>query len=190
MRRNSSKRGWGFLVLEFIIVFVSVSGAFYVDTLKEDRRVYQNQIKFYETFLMNLNVQGMKADQLINAVDSLIFNAENADEIQYAEVDFSSNQLIIRSAFESNYFEAITPEFLRNLDEGSNLITRLDKTVDRLNQRVDAYQLGLIEERNFEKWYVSELKHIRSLAQTLSGVINGDSGAAPSTKALLERLKE
>lgn len=190
MRRNK-KRTWPFLLAEFLVVFISVSGAFYLDTLKEDRLLKQNQIRYYETFLMNLEIGAAKIARLQTQIDTLVSQSQNDPDFQVRvrrNLTFVNNQLIIRAGFEEQNFSVITPQYLRNLDEGSNLITRVQQRLNTLELRTQEYQFSnQIDKQAFEDWYKNELRAISNLLQALNRAVN--EGAIPATKSLLEELK-
>ncbi|MBO6794149.1 MAG: hypothetical protein JJ895_09565 [Balneolaceae bacterium] len=143
--RSNKKRSWTFLLAEFFVVFISVSGAFYLDTVKEDRQLKENQIRYYETFLMNLEIGAAKIERLQTQIDTLVSQSQNNPNFQFRvrrNLSFVNNQLIIRAGFEELNFSVITPQYLRNLDEGSNLITRVQQRLNNLEFRTQEYQFS------------------------------------------------
>ncbi len=189
--RGNKKRSWTFLLAEFFVVFISVSGAFYLDTVKEDRQLRENQIKYYETFLLNLEVGAYKIEILNNSI-SAILEKHQANSEEPITIDrnlsFMNNQLVIRSGFEEQNFSVITPQYLRNLDEGSNLITRVQNRLANLEARTQEYLFYTnVDKAAFKEWYLDELVGITQVLAALDQAVN--EGAIPATKQFLEELK-
>ncbi len=189
--RRRQQRAWPFLVAEFLVVFISVSGAFYLDTVKEDRKLKENQIRYYETFLMNLEVGSAKIARLQTQIDTLIVQATTGEDFEIRvrrNLNFVNNQLIIRAGFEEQNFSVITPQYFRNLDEGSNLITRVQRRLNTLELRTQEYVFSnQISREAFKSWYINELQAISNLLKALDQAVN--QGAIPATQNLLEELK-
>ena len=135
MKKIIQNRSWKFLLLELLVVFIGVYGAFYLTTLREEAVERRNRVNYYETFLLNLDDLYTKAVSAKERVDSLRNQlATNPDsEISInRSIDFTNNMLIVRSGFESENFTTIGKDYLASLDRGSNLISVIEKRVDIL----------------------------------------------------------
>ena len=186
IRRGS----WRFLVFEFIVVFVGIYGAFYLTTLREEQIDRRNQVNYYETFMLNLDYLYLNADAVKKVVDAeLESHLQNpvAEFETIRQIDFTNNMLIVRSGFEAENFTTIGKDYLASLDQGSNLISLIEKRANILEDETREfliYKKG--DEEAFRKWYIEELETLSGLLEELMSTIK--DGAIPETKEIIRQI--
>ena len=192
MKKIIQNRSWKFLLLELLVVFIGVYGAFYLTTLREEAVERRNRVNYYETFLLNLDDLYTKAVSAKERVDSLRNQlATNPDsEISInRSIDFTNNMLIVRSGFESENFTTIGKDYLASLDRGSNLISVIEKRVDILESETRKFLIyGEGNEEQFKKWYSEELEVLSNYLEALQFTIS--KGAVPETKIMIKQLED
>lgn len=192
MKKIIQNRSWKFLLLELLVVFIGVYGAFYLTTLREEAVERRNRVNYYETFLLNLDDLYTKAVSAKERVDSLRNQlATNPDsEISInRSIDFTNNMLIVRSGFESENFTTIGKDYLASLDRGSNLISVIEKRVDILESETRKFLIyGEGNEEQFKKWYYEELEVLSNYLEALQFTIS--KGAVPETKTMIKQLED
>jgi len=192
MKKIIQNRSWKFLLLELLVVFIGVYGAFYLTTLREEAVERRNRVNYYETFLLNLDDLYTKAVSAKERVDSLRNElATNPDsEISInRSIDFTNNMLIVRSGFESENFTTIGKDYLASLDRGSNLISVIEKRVDILESETRKFLIyGEGNEEQFKKWYSEELEVLSNYLEALQFTIS--KGAVPETKIMIKQLED
>jgi hypothetical protein len=192
MKKIIQNRSWKFLLLELLVVFIGVYGAFYLTTLREEAVERRNRVNYYETFLLNLDDLYAKAVSAKKEVDSLgneLANNPNHEISLNRSIDFTNNMLIVRSGFESENFTTIGKDYLASLDRGSNLISVIEKRADILEAETRKFLLyGDGNEREFIKWYTEELGVLSDLLEQLQLTIS--KGAVPETRIMINQLKE
>lgn len=191
MSRYSKSRGWKFLLLEMIIVFIGVYGAFYLTTLREEQIDRRNQVNYYKTFLLNLEDLQKSAVTIRAEVDSLLSEQESIppSEIRLVRaIDFTNNMLIVRSGFESDNFTTIGKDYLASLDRGSNLISMIEKRANILEEETRYFLIyGSGKENEFRAWYIEELKTLSGLLSALESTIV--NGAVPETNTIIKMIE-
>jgi len=192
MKKIIQNRSWKFLLLELLVVFIRVYGAFYLTTLREEAVERRNRVNYYETFLLNLDDLYAKAVSAKEEVDSLRSELANNPDYEISlnrSIDFTNNMLIVRSGFESENFTTIGKEYLSSLDRGSNLISVIEKRVDILEAETRKFLIyGEGNEREFKKWYAEELEVLSDYLGGLQFTIS--KGAVPETRIMIKQLKE
>jgi hypothetical protein len=192
MKKIIQNRSWKFLLLELLVVFIGVYGAFYLTTLREEAVERRNRVNYYETFLLNLDDLYAKAVSAKEEVDSLRSELANNPDYEISlnrSIDFTNNMLIVRSGFESENFTTIGKEYLSSLDRGSNLISVIEKRVDILEAETRKFLIyGEGNEREFKKWYAEELEVLSDYLGGLQFTIS--KGAVPETRIMIKQLKD
>lgn len=188
IKRRSS---WGFLLFEFLVVFIGIYGAFYLTTLREEQIEHRNQVNYYKTFMLNLEYLNSSAEAVKEKVDSVIEKhkkSEDAEIVLIREIDFTNNMLIVRSGFEAENFTTIGQEYLASLDRGSNLISLIEKRANILEEETRTYLIyGEGRDKEFRRWYLSELESLSELLSRLQATIT--RGAVPETKNIIELME-
>ena len=102
---------------------------------------------------------------------------------------------MLKSAFNSGYLENIDSDYIKNISNGSNHLTRVAKLIDSYNSSVN----GVLIKHDFDnevfynsdkslkkqyKWCKTDLEHIVGY---LNGLEKGITiGAIPDTKSLIK----
>lgn len=192
MKKISRNRSWKFLLLELMVVFIGVYGAFYLTTLREEAVERRNRVNYYETFLLNLDDLYTKAVSAKNEVDSLRSELANNRDYRISlnrSIDFTNNMLIVRSGFESENFTTIGKDYLASLDRGSNLISVIEKRADILEAETRKFLIyGEGNDSEFKKWYSEELEVLSGYLASLQLTIS--KGAVPETRIMIKQLKD
>ncbi len=187
-RRN---RSWRFLLIELVVVFVGVYGAFYLSTLQEAKRERQNRVNYYQTFLFNLDQLYADATRVKSEVDSTLTLLEEKPDIPISinrDIDFTNNMLVVRGGFESENFTTIGQEYLASLDRGSNLISSIEKRANYLEEETRRFLIYGGNEMQFRRWYRGELARLSLYLGQLQQTIT--EGAVPETREIIRQIEE
>ena len=190
MNQYKVQRGWKFLIVELLVVFIGVYGAFYLSTLQEEKRDRMNRVNYYKTFMLNLDDLYAGATRVKTEVDSAIVLMQNnpGSPIRLnRNIDFTSNMLIVRGGFESENFTTIGQDYLASLDRGSNLISIISKRCNYLEEETRKFLIYGGNERVFREWQLQELQSISGFLEMLQLTIS--EGAVPETKLIIQMIE-
>lgn len=188
------KKDWIRSFVELIIIFIGVYGAFLLNNYRQQNLTEQVQLKYYQTFLADLQSLQNKTDKLISQVETMIDEVETAesDALPYnRHLTLPNTSFIIKSAYESNNFRSLSTGYLINIEGGSNLIKHIERRFQILDEEVRNYILfkenNAKAEQEFKNWYINELKFILGLLTELKEAI--EEGAIPATKELIAEME-
>lgn len=183
---------WKFLLLELVVVFIGVYGAFYLTTLREEQIDRHNRVNYYKTFMLNLEDLRSHAIRVKAEVDSTISTLQKDSEAEITvnrNINFTKNMLIVRSGFESENFTTIGQEYLASLDRGSDLISMIQLRAGTIESETRTFLIygKDASEKEFRTWYVGELSLLSRLLGALQNTIS--NGAVPETREMIKRLE-
>ena len=183
---------WGSFLIDLIIVFVGVYGAFQMDSYRSDKEDIKNRITYFETFESMLDQYLYRSKELNTSINSILTEVKsNPDKkIDFVhDFDFTNSIYIVESVFSSDRFAGVDSRFMRNLESGGNVIKAIEYRVNSLRDAVrDAIISGSAESKEFRQWYIGELTVISG---QLSGLITSiEEGALPQTRHLIEELEK
>ncbi len=191
MRSFLKDRSWRFLLFEFIVVFVGIYGAFYLNTLREEQIERRNQVNYYKTFMLNLDYLYANAESVKTLVETSLKEHEENPEAEFKilrEIDFTNNMLIVRSGFEAENFTTIGQEYLASLDRGSNLISLIEKRANILEDETREFLIYKNGDKEaFRKWYIEEHQILSGLLDALMSTIK--NGAVPETREIIRLIE-
>lgn len=183
---------WKFLLLELVVVFIGVYGAFYLTTLREEQVDRYNRVNYYKTFMLNLEDLLTHAVRVKAEVDSTLKTVQEDPDSEITinrSINFTKNMLIVRSGFESENFTTIGQDYLASLDRGSDLISKIQyraNTIEAETRKFLIYGKGA-SEAEFRKWYIGELTLLSRLLGALHNTIT--NGAVPETQEMIKRIE-
>lgn len=183
---------WKFLLLELVVVFIGVYGAFYLTTLREEQVDRYNRVNYYKTFMLNLEDLRTHAVRVKAEVDSTLKTVQEDPDSEITinrSINFTKNMLIVRSGFESENFTTIGQDYLASLDRGSDLISMIQyraNTIEAETRKFLIYGEGA-SEAEFRKWYIGELTLLSRLLGALHNTIT--NGAVPETQEMIKRIE-
>lgn len=183
---------WKFLLLELVVVFIGVYGAFYLTTLREEQVDRYNRVNYYKTFMLNLEDLRTHAVRVKAEVDSTLKTVQEDPDSEITinrSINFTKNMLIVRSGFESENFTTIGQDYLASLDRGSDLISMIQyraNTIEAETRKFLIYGKGA-SEAEFRKWYIGELTLLSRLLGALHNTIT--NGAVPETQEMIKRIE-
>ena len=192
------KKGIGKLLIELLIVFIGVYLAFQLNNYKEEKSNKNIKNNYYKVLLkdFNANLQDIQlAKKEIQSFISQIDSGKKPNPALIKKIDLTNNLFLIKSAFNSGYLENLESEYIKNISNGSNHLTRVAKLIDNYNNSVSATQIKY----NFDKtlFYNSDnslkeqYKWCKEDLEYIVGYLNGleigiSKGAIPDTKALIK----
>ena len=182
---------WGNMVLELLVVFVGVFGAFQLDSYQSNRQEVKNQITYFKAFELVLDRYLRSSQSLKADVDSLakVVASDPTAHIDFLPaLDFTNSIYIVEAVFTSDRFSGIGSEFMMNLELGANQIKVLEQRVSELRKNINqAKILEKIETSVFREYYIDELHYISARLSRLIETIQ--QGAMPETKQIITELE-
>lgn len=190
-------------LLELLVVFAGVYGAFVLNQHQEDKKLRVIQYNYYQGFLSEVRGINRMTGNLKVRVDSILhfyeteMEAGKRPELKVHSLDFTTNMFILRSAFDSDHFSSVGTGYAANISSGSNLISLLDKKVSNYQQHSMnmLYSLPYQSNRFYDsqgrlrpefQWYITDLKEISHYLGWLKAQI--EQGAIPATKKLIASI--
>lgn len=193
---------WKDVLIELVAVFVGVYLAFALSNYQEEQKNEKTRIKYFKSFLLELqgiNYTIKRQLKIIERIDSVYTESIQNKRFKipeiYPDFELTINMPIIKSAFIGSHFENIHPQFLLNISFGGNLITMIEKRVNRYTENCQRVLYGRpMNARSFYQssgqlkreyqWYLDDLRSIKVLYKRLNVAI--EEGALPETKKLIE----
>ncbi len=181
------KKDWFRSFVELVIIFVGVYGAFLLNNYRQQNQTEEAQLKYYQTFLEDLQWFEQRTEGLTGQVQNTIEKVEAAepDALPYnRKLAFPNSLFIVSSAYEGKNFESLTISYLISIEVGTNLIKRIERRFQILDEAVRTHIL--FEEtggQEFKSWYLNELNFIQKLLFELQTIM--EEGAIPATKRMI-----
>lgn len=187
------------ILLELFIVFLGVYLAFQLNNYKESREADRLQRNYYDIMLNELNSNLYEISSSKKTIDTYLVNLKtNISDAKdprirpLLTVNLDNNMLALKSAFENGHFENLDARYISNLSLGSNLLTRVAKSISRYNDSVS----DLLATNNWDndllyknhqlkskyEWLITDLESISEFLGDLEGAIK--HGAIPDTEKL------
>ena len=199
----SNKKNWiGRLVVELLIVFIGVYGAFELNRYQQTKRDHKIRHSYFRSFkseLIQLSVDIKSAKNLIDSSIEDFSNAINKGEKpnpQPLNIYFEGPMLITKAGFNDDVFVQLDPGLAASLSGGYDNVQLVSSMVkdfndlcnDRLisNQPIQFYKGGVLKPEF--QWYMEGLKRLQLHMNRLSGMIS--EGAIPATDELLADLEK
>ncbi len=192
------------LGLDLLVVFIGVFAAFQLSDLKESRKETQTKLRYFESFkkeLESVNQDVITLKDTIGTIlrqyETAIAKGEQPELLVPRKLYFISKPHIVESAFDSDIFNNLHPNYLVSISRGSNLFYWIDHSIKSYKsrcknllyntERKSSYyydQYGLKKEY---QWYLDDLKEIHSLLDLLQQSI--EKGAIPGTEYQMKQMK-
>jgi len=189
------KINWPTIFLELLVVFFGVYGAFILDRYQQDRAEMRNKITYFETFTMQLNGLESRTQATLEQIDKELQRAASegqAYEPRYLSrlIHFKNNLYLLEAAFLNESFVEVGPKFLRNLEQGGNLIRIIEEEIRITEQELRHYTIkeNQYDAAAFINWYTGQLQELKNLLNNLQRVIQ--TQASPGTQETLQAIKQ
>lgn len=189
---------FGKILIELLIVFVGVYLAFQLNNFKEEKEKASIKNNYYRVLANEFESTANNLKQVssqLNEFISLIESGKEPSLLNVQKLDLNDNMYILKSAFNSGYFENIDSKYINNIARGSNYLTKVATLLDNYNRRVESVLIindfnnsvfynedGSL--KNNYGWCKEDLKYIIYYLQMLQKVIVEE--AIPDTKSLTE----
>ena len=191
MVRSIKSVKWSNLILELLIVFIGVYGAFQLDAYHTKKAELKNNIKYYQAFEEMLENYAAHTQNLLDKVEGLQsqFQQDPGVEIEFIhDFDFTNTIYIVESVFSSDRFSGVEAGFMANLELGANLIKSIQSESQYFASFVNEAKINQTDEtKEFRIWYGQALAHLSIRLYRLKDMI--ENGALPETSAIIESLK-
>ncbi len=192
----------GKFLIELLIVFIGVYGAFELNRYQEgnrERKIKRNYLISFKSELVG--VRGQTRD-LREKISSIVKDFEE----QYAagerpalhppEIYFGSALLITQIGLTDDVFVQLDPSLASSLSGGYDLVQRTREQVKDFNDLCNAKLVSKAPPEFYDRqgklkpeydWYLAGLKDLEAKLASLVTII--DEGAMPGTNQLLEELE-
>ena len=182
---------WKHLLIELLVVFIGVYGAFQLDSYRSSREDLQHRITYFKAFELILDNYLQTVTILKTDIDTILadLNSDSSLELNYLhEIDFTNTIYIVQSVFSSDRFSGVHSEFMMNLEIGANLIRNLEERIKGFRQTVNHAKMnGTSQSNEFRIWSLGELEYISKRLSRLKSAI--EQGALPETREMIRVLE-
>jgi len=186
------------ILIELLIVFIGVYLAFQLNNYKEEGENQRIRNNYYKVLSKEFEQTAQNINQVVNqlkAVASLIEAKEKPQLSKIQRLDLSDNMYVLRSAFNSGYFENIDPKYINNIGKGAKHLDKVSNLLTNYNNKIQ----NVLIANNFENsifynedgtlknnyfWVKEDLDYIIYYLKMLEKVIVEE--AIPDTKSLIE----
>ncbi len=186
------------IFIELLIVFIGVYLAFQLNNYKEETENQRIRNNYYKVLSneFEYTAQNIKqvADQL-EAFSSRLDAKEKPQLSKLQRLDLSDNMYVLKSAFNSGYFENIDQKYINNIGRGANHLDKVSTLLTNYNNKIQNVLIansfensifydedGTLKSNYF--WVKEELDYIIYYLKMLEKVIVEE--AIPDTKSLIE----
>lgn len=192
----------GRFLIELLIVFIGVYGAFELNRYQENNREKRIKINYLVSFKSELVGIRSQTSQLQSRINSIVTNFEteyaagNQPDLIRPGLYFSSALLITQIGLSDDVFVQLDPSLASSLSGGYDLVQRTSLRIRDFNNLCNE---KLVSEEPLQfynrqgklkpqyNWYISGLKDLEGRLASLIAII--DEGAMPGTNQLLEELE-
>lgn len=177
------------LIPELLVIFIGVYCAFLLDNYRTRQQELKYQKDYFNSFLSEIQSLQQTTHLLTVRVDTIISQLDKNEkfiQIYQRGLDLTHNQFLIQSAFINTNFSTIGPDFLVNLEHGSNLMRLIDDRFKILDEESRKFAIYRGNDISFKAWYRDELVYISGKLHRLIEVI--EKGALPDTQAIIDKI--
>ncbi len=182
---------WKHLMMELLVVFIGVYGAFQLDSYRSSREDLKNRITYFKAFELILDNYLQTVNILKTDIDTILddLNSNSNAELRYLhDLDFTNTIYIVQSVFSSDRFSGVHSEFMMNLEIGANIIRNLEERIKGFRQTVNHAKMnGISQSDEFRTWSLGELEYLSKRLSRLKSAI--EQGALPETREIIRVLE-
>ena len=196
------KRGIGKFIVELIIVFIGVYGAFELNRYQEGLREQKIEKNYFTSFLSEVIKISSEIENTREIVSKELAQLEQAiaddqkPNLKPLNLYFGSEMLITKAGFNDDVFTQLNPNLSASLSGGYDNIQIVRQMVENFNTRctlhlissepISFYSRSGTLKPQFD-WYLQDLRSLKATLAKLSQMIT--EGAVPATREIVEGLK-
>ena len=186
------------IFIELLIVFIGVYLAFQLNNYKEEAENQRIRNNYYKVLSNEFEHTAQNIKQVADQLEGFASRIEANEKPQLSKLqrlDLSDNMYVLKSAFNSGYFENIDQKYINNIGRGANHLNKVSTLLTNYNNKIQDVLIA----NNFENsifynedgtlksnyfWVKEELDYILYYLKMLEKVIVEE--AIPDTKFLIE----
>ena len=195
------KRSFPSFLVELLIVFIGVYGAFELNRYQQNQRENKIEENYFRSFyaeLSKLTSDIRKAQEVIDEQVTSVTEAINRGErpaLKPINIQFYASMLITKAGFNDDVFTQLDPSLASSLSGGFDNVMVTMREVDSFNATCDRVLISSepisFYQRNGQlkpefDWYLSGLKRLQTRFKVLSSMMN--EGAKPAIDKIIEGL--
>ncbi len=183
---------------ELLIVFIGVYLAFQLNNYKEEAENQRIRNNYYKVLSNEFEYTAQNIKQVADQLEAFASRLDAKEKPQLSKLqrlDLSDNMYVLKSAFNSGYFENINQKYINNIGRGANHLNKISTLLTNYNNKIQ----NVLIANNFDNsifynedgtlksnyyWVKEELDYIINYLKMLEKVIVEE--AIPDTKSLIE----
>ncbi len=188
-------------LLELIIVFIGVYGAFELNRYQQNKREEKIKKNYFITFNSELTKLSSQISITHSQLNTLIVDFQNAMEKglqpkpKPVNIFFDAPMLISRAGFNDDVFIQLSPELASSLSGGYDYVQSISERVKAFNQTCNQHLISnepitFYDSKGSLKpqfnWYLMGLQDLRSSLKLLGQIIN--EVALPASQKIIEEF--
>ena len=186
------------IFIELLIVFIGVYLAFQLNNYKEETENQRIRNNYYKVLSNEFEYTAQNIKQVADQLELFASRLDAKEKPQLSKLqrlDLSDNMYVLKSAFNSGYFENIDQKYINNIGRGANHLDKVSTLLTNYNNKIQNVLIansfensifydedGTLKSNYF--WVKEELDYIIYYLKMLEKVIVEE--AIPDTKSLIE----
>ena len=186
------------IFIELLIVFIGVYLAFQLNNYKEETENQRIRNNYYKVLSNEFEYTAQNIKQVADQLEAFASRLDAKEKPQLSKLqrlDLSDNMYVLKSAFNSGYFENIDQKYINNIGRGANHLDKVSTLLTNYNNKIQNVLIansfensifydedGTLKKNYF--WVKEELDYIIYYLKMLEKVIVEE--AIPDTKSLIE----
>ncbi len=186
------------IFIELLIVFIGVYLAFQLNNYKEEAENQRIQNNYYKVLSNEFEYTAQNIKQVADQLEAFASRLDAKEKLQLSKLqrlDLSDNMYVLKSAFNSGYFENIDQKYINNIGRGANHLDKVSTLLRNYNNKIqnvliaNSFENSIFYDedgtlKNNYFWVKEELDYIIYYLKMLEKVIVEE--AIPDTKSLIE----
>ncbi len=186
------------IFIELLIVFIGVYLAFQLNNYKEEAENQRIRNNYYKVLSNEFEYTAQNIKQVADQLEAFASRLDAKEKLQLSKLqrlDLSDNMYVLKSAFNSGYFENIDQKYINNIGRGANHLDKVSTLLTNYNNKIqnaliaNSFENSIFYDedgtlKNNYFWVKEELDYIIYYLKMLEKVIVEE--AIPDTKSLIE----
>lgn len=186
------------IFIELLIVFIGVYLAFQLNNYKEEAENQRIRNNYYKVLSNEFEYTAQNIKQVADQLEAFASRLDAKEKPQLSKLqrlDLSDNMYVLKSAFNSGYFENIDQKYINNIGRGANHLDKVSTLLTNYNNKIqnvliaNSFENSIFYDedgtlKNNYFWVKEELDYIIYYLKMLEKVIVEE--AIPDTKSLIE----
>lgn len=186
------------IFIELLIVFIGVYLAFQLNNYKEEAENQRIRNNYYKVLSNEFEYTAQNIKQVADQLEAFASRLDAKEKPQLSKLqrlDLSDNMYVLKSAFNSGYFENIDQKYINNIGRGANHLDKVSTLLRNYNNKIqnvliaNSFENSIFYDedgtlKNNYFWVKEELDYIIYYLKMLEKVIVEE--AIPDTKSLIE----